>query len=267
MSAERPFVLEPIGFAGEPGGFSRLDVLDEQPDELVEPTGAWAEHLAAVRDASSREGFQSGYDDGFAAGQVAAREANAALREQVASAASALAAAVTQLHENDRRTADELAGQALELAFDLAQIVLDREVELATDPGMEAIRRCLDLVPTRTHVVLRLHPLDVETLGEVSSAFAGATVDVVRDPAVAAGRCPDRRRAGPDRWPGRHGAVTGRRGPGPAAVRNRKERPMSLGLDRSIDELRSAAAPVKTGTLDPGSRPARRSRRPRCRNR
>ncbi len=189
MSAERPFVLESIGFpdVGAIGDVSRIDVLDERPDELVEPTGAWAEHLAAVRDASSQEGFRVGYDDGFAAGEMAAREANGALREQVAAAASAMAEAVAQLHENDRRTADELAGQALELAFELAQVVLDREIELAADPGMEAVRRCLELVPTRTHVVLRLHPLDVETLGEVSSVFAGATVDVVRDPTVMRG--------------------------------------------------------------------------------
>ena len=165
----------------------RADLFAPVPEASVEPTGAWADHLEAVRQAFADDGFQSGYDDGYQAGTLAVDAINQALRDQVAASASSMADAIAKLAETDRRVADDLAADALQLAFDLTQLILDREILLAEDPGLDAIRRCFEFVPRRTTVVVRLHPDDAKMLGDVGAVLAGADYDIVADSNVGRG--------------------------------------------------------------------------------
>ncbi len=157
------------------------------PQSVVEPTGAWADHLAEVRASSARDGFEAGFDEGYQAGVVAAEAANQVLREQASASATSMAAAIAQLGETDRRVASDLADDALQLAFDLAQLILDREIRTAKDPGLDAIRRCFDFIPRRSTVVVRLNPVDAGILGDVGAVLAGADFEVVADSTVGRG--------------------------------------------------------------------------------
>lgn len=165
----------------------KADLFGPSPDAPVEPTGAWADHLASVRQASAEEGYRAGHAEGLAAGARAAQVVNENLRMQVTAAASALQAAITQLGETDRRSAQELTGEAVRLAFDLARLVLDREIAASDDPGVEAIQRCLDLIPRRERLVVRLNPKDHATLGDVGAVLGGVDYEVLADASIASG--------------------------------------------------------------------------------
>ncbi len=163
------------------------DLFAPAPDAMIEPTGAWADHLEAVRLASAEDGYGAGYDEGYRAGALAAEGANQVLRDQVSASASSMAAAIAQLADTDRRVANDLADDALQLAFDLTQLILDREIHVAEDPGLDAIRRCFEFIPRRTSVVVRLNPADVEMLGDVGALLVGSDYEVVADPSIGRG--------------------------------------------------------------------------------
>lgn len=165
----------------------KADLYAPAPDAAVEPTGAWADHLASVRQASAEEGYRDGHAEGLAAGARAAQVANENLRMQVSAAASAMQSAIAQLGETDRRSAEDLTGEAVRLAFDLARLVLDREIASREDPGTDAIQRCLALVPRRERVVVRLNPADCATLGDLGAVLGGVEYEVVADASVASG--------------------------------------------------------------------------------
>ncbi len=183
MSADRTFLVRDVAV----DRLERADLFHPRPDPMVEPTGPWAAHLAAVRQAAVDEGFRSGYQDGFDAGARKADEDNQQLRDAVATASSALVDAIDQLHRHDASTVEQLTGEALELAIDLTQLVLDREILTGADPGLDAIRRCLSIVPSRQPLVIRLHPADLALIGDVGAVLAGATYELVADSAVRRG--------------------------------------------------------------------------------
>lgn len=61
-----------------------------------------------------------------------------------------------------------------------------REVRTATDPGAEAIARCLAMAPLPGAVVAHLSPADVERLGPLP-ALDGRPFTVMADPTLASG--------------------------------------------------------------------------------
>jgi flagellar assembly protein FliH len=183
LSADRSFLVRDVAV----DQLERADLFRSHAEPMVEPTGPWAAHLAAVRQAAVDDGFRAGYRDGFDAGVRKADEDNQQLRQSVATASSALVEAIDELHRHDATTAVQLAGEALELAIDLTQLILDREILTCADPGLEAIRRCLGIVPSRQPLVIRLHPDDIALIGDVGGVLAGATYEMVADPAVRRG--------------------------------------------------------------------------------
>jgi flagellar assembly protein FliH len=80
---------------------------------------------------------------------------------------------------------DRLAKGATSLALALAQTVLQRELELAADPGGEAIARALALVPGVAPAVARCNPADLAVLGPVQSQ----NLTLVPDESVGRGGC------------------------------------------------------------------------------
>ncbi|MEZ5227441.1 MAG: FliH/SctL family protein [Acidimicrobiales bacterium] len=163
------------------------DLFAPAPDAMIEPTGAWAEHLEAVRLASAEDGYDSGYREGFEAGALAAEAANQTARPgQRLGVGHGRRSA--QLAETDRRVAADLSDDALHhLAFDLANSSSITEIHTADDPGLDAIRRCFDFIPRRTSVVVRLNPADAEMLGDVGAVLIGADYEVVADPTIGRG--------------------------------------------------------------------------------
>ena len=141
------------------------------------------------------QGFAVGWAEGVRASQArsaAAHEeaaraleerSNRVLSEQQA-ASAALATAVTRCQETTRALQERLADQAVELALQIAEAVLGREVALSTDPG-DAVRRALTALPVDVPLVLRLHPDDQALLDP--ALLAGCPASVVADPHLARG--------------------------------------------------------------------------------
>ena len=80
---------------------------------------------------------------------------------------------------------DALAAAALELALGVAQEVLQRELAVAEQPGLDALRRALAPVRPDHAVVVRMNPADRAQLDP--SALDGRTVTLVDDPSLARG--------------------------------------------------------------------------------
>lgn len=147
---------------------------------------AW---LEARLEAARAEGFEDGR-------RYEAAEREAAASEELAAHRQALIASM-------ERIADEVAAgrsalvshveaEVSLLAFRLTSVLLDRELELATSPGLDALRRALRLAPEGGELTVRLNPLDAEALDgsdELAELRCSRHIVVVADPALARGDC------------------------------------------------------------------------------
>lgn len=137
------------------------------------------------RDAARAQGFAAGWAEGLRAsaqrGTTAYDEQARALQHRSdtllaaqRSALSALQDAVGRCAETTSALHAELTAAAVDLALQIAESVLARELEIARDPGADALRRALVGVPLDVPVSVRLHPADLDVLDR----------DVVADRAV-----------------------------------------------------------------------------------
>jgi flagellar assembly protein FliH len=152
-----------------------------------------------IRAAARAEGYAVGWAEGRrAADEAAALEASVAAGERaeaaaraahdVAAALQALHAAASALEARAVVPAAELADAVTAGAFELAQALLGRELSLAVDPGLDAIRRALVMLPEGRPVTVRLNPDDASVTREsLASASLGREIHVVPDPAVEPG--------------------------------------------------------------------------------
>ena len=148
------------------------------------------------REAARAQGFASGWAEGLRAAQARSTASYDAQAERLAehgrrvvaqqqTAAEALAAAVRRTEETTRALHEEIADQAVELALQIAEAVLGREVALSDDPAGDAVRRALAGVPVEVPLVVRLHPEDRDALDPV--LLADRPVTLVTDGRVARG--------------------------------------------------------------------------------
>ncbi len=136
---------------------------------------------AASQHAAARlEGFREGRHEGLELGLLEGRSLG---QDATASALGALSAVVEELHQRDERDLAQLEHLAVELAFELARAILDRELAVTTDPGTDAIRRALALRAGRETVRVRLHPDDAALV----DGSPPADVEIVIDPSLPRG--------------------------------------------------------------------------------
>ncbi|MHB1503195.1 MAG: FliH/SctL family protein [Acidimicrobiales bacterium] len=151
-----------------------------------------ADRIAEAR----REGYKVGFEEGFAAGKVAAASAMEDRRmDLVARAAAALEEVVGSV-ASGRASALAVAQQdAADLAFALTRTLVGRELALATSPGMDAVRRALDLSPSGVDLFVHLNPKDaadlpdLDSMPEVIRRVQGCRLSVVPDPDIEPGGC------------------------------------------------------------------------------
>jgi flagellar biosynthesis/type III secretory pathway protein FliH len=167
---------------------SRFAVSAFAPPELrlvVAPEAATPNKPAAPPTALE-EAWQRGYADG-----VASRDENAErLRDD---AVAALGAAIEGLSAVSREIRDRLGANLPALALAVARHLVQREV--VADPTVmhDLVQRALTLTPLSGTVTVRLHPADLEALGDVS-AFgtpSGTTLELkwVGDASFVRGGC------------------------------------------------------------------------------
>jgi flagellar assembly protein FliH len=133
--------------------------------------------------------FQQGYNDGLEQARADVEQATTDANNRVRRTIASLRQAIDNF---DQREAIGVAGvedAIVAAAFEIAQAVLQRELNTMTDPGAEAIARALKLVPARVPVIAYLHPEDVATLNANSVPTTNRTIEFVADANVEPGGC------------------------------------------------------------------------------
>jgi flagellar assembly protein FliH len=156
--------------------------------------------LSGLAQESYRAARAQGYATGWAEGRrvalaraAAEAEAARALAEQQAArhraehaqCLQALHAAAEQMQRALAAAVEEVGTQAVEVALELTEAILGREVATTADPGGDAVRRALGLVDPHVTMTVRLHPEDRAALDP--RHLTGRDVNVVADPTLARG--------------------------------------------------------------------------------
>jgi len=170
---------------GEAGRRAAPEPLDLQPHHVA---GAGPEHgppadpFAAERAAA----YQAGYEAAVAEAAAADAAATTGRAERLTDALVEAAAAARE----QREAALAQAGrEAVELAFELAETLIARELTLHPSLTVDALQRALVLVPQGEDLVVRLHPGDAITPEEVQELVKDASVRIVADPEIETGGC------------------------------------------------------------------------------
>lgn len=164
-----------------------IDLVRQSLVTDVTAVGPWADELEDAREEARRAGFEQGRNEGLALGLQQGRQQ---MQEQMEQRLVQLAEMIDQvLGELDERTeavCTNISDQVTELALEIAEAVLAREIRTSIDPGADAITRCLELAPQTGDVVARLHPADLAQLGQVT-ALADRKLSVTADPTLQRG--------------------------------------------------------------------------------
>ena len=145
--------------------------------------------LAEAREQGRAEGYAAGHAEALAVAQREVAEAIEADRAELRRVLVALEEAAAMWRDREGTTLEAVADQAAQLGLAIAEAVLQREVATATDPGRDAIARALQLAPDEGAVVVRLHPDDVATLGDLADLTVAREVTVVPDASIQPGGC------------------------------------------------------------------------------
>jgi flagellar assembly protein FliH len=136
---------------------------------------------------AERLGFDEGYQRGLSAGAADAARARAEEEARVASLASALSQATREMIETTQRLRRELEQTAPALAYALVEEILGRELDVASNPGRDAIMRALAFDDARHPATVRMNPDDLRRLGDVADLGLEREVVVVADASIDVG--------------------------------------------------------------------------------
>ena len=149
----------------------------------------------AIRESARREGFAAGRDEGLksAAEEIDTRAAEEAARRtqaSLATAAPAVRAAAKSLEAQRRQWQSEWELTAVQLAVEIAGRLTRQQI--AANPALilDRAREVLALASGHGDASLRMHPADLDALGEQADALTdGTAATLVPDPTVEAGGC------------------------------------------------------------------------------
>lgn len=160
----------------------------ESEAPTTNPLEELAESLAEAR----KEAYRAGYEQARADLVSEAEAHHEELSSRVESALSAMTAACAEVLGARAEAVEVVASDAAELAFELVEALLGRELELSASITYDALRRALALVPEGEALVIRVHPDDLRTLQELVSSVSGSipsACSVVPDDQVEPGGC------------------------------------------------------------------------------
>jgi flagellar assembly protein FliH len=158
----------------------RLDLdLEPEPEPIPPPD------FSALEEAARIQGYSNGHEEGYAAGAAAAEAAMAQSIEQLRH----LASSVLEQHATFYRAAER---QVVDLALQIAQKVIEHEVENMPDLAVNVIRSALDEMDARTAVRVRVSPDDEELLRRrwpqvVPSAIGAERIELQADERIQSG--------------------------------------------------------------------------------
>jgi len=165
-------------------------VRDEGMGGPRRPGRADSERTRVIREAAHRAAaaaVERGWEAGYATGLAAGRDQGLrSTRADVERAIAALAAAADVMRSGAATDLAQAEDALVAGAFELAATILDRELEVAANPGADALRRALALASSGD-VEAHLHPEDLAVLAP--DAQASGPVSFVADPNVERGGC------------------------------------------------------------------------------
>ena len=183
--------------------YARHGIVDAR---LVDPALAKVvdDAVAAATAQARADGFARGYADGMAAAEEQTRQAiererramhasEAARQQSLQSALATLDAAGTALADRQATALSGVEELLLEAAFQLAGVLLGRELRRLDAPVRDAVRRALAVLPGDVPVTVTVHPDDVAALAELAELdddiTAGRVVRINTDPTIEPGSC------------------------------------------------------------------------------
>ncbi len=131
----------------------------------------------------------AGYDEGYRAGaDAAARSLDAERVAQLRRMADAVERAAAAVAPERARLVDHLGAEAAQLAFELAEVLVQGELTHA-GAGLDAVRRALALVPDGEDIVVRVHPASAVAVDDVAQMAPTSSVRFVPDAAIEPDGC------------------------------------------------------------------------------
>lgn len=166
-------------------------VLPFKPELITAAPAGRAQPAQPQSERERHDAYRAGYEAGLreAEGRLCAEHADGMAR--LSRTLLALMTAASEI-ESQRSKAVTVAEDSVALlAFEVAEAILQRELELATQPGQEAVARALRLVPPQVEVTIRLNPADADNLVAASEGIdnEGRLLTIVADDSVEPGGC------------------------------------------------------------------------------
>jgi flagellar biosynthesis/type III secretory pathway protein FliH len=179
VGLQRPISLA-VPVAAPPLAQATTADTDEQT-----PVVAPRHDVAEVEEAARVQGYGVGFEQGHSAGIAAAEAAMAETLQRL----TALIEGVHESHTSFFRSAER---QVVDLALQIAQKVVEREVENMPDLAVNVIRAALEEMDGRTAVRVRVSPDDEELLRRrwsqvVPPGIGAERIDLQADPRVQSG--------------------------------------------------------------------------------
>lgn len=143
-----------------------------------------AEDIEQIHEQARNDGFQAGFEEGRQAGEQAMQ----AERAQ----GIALLAALTANFHNALASFDQVvAEQALDLALEVASLVIGSTVQTRRELLLPVIREALQALPMHHgNLILHVNPTDIESLREgVAEMSAQGNMHLLSDSTVSPGGC------------------------------------------------------------------------------
>lgn len=169
--------------------------LSRKADTYLETVRARAAEILTQAQRDAEQIRQRAVDQGReAAHQAALKAVRVEVDRQVASLIPALEAAIREIRQAKDAWRATWEQRALDVAFEIAEHVVLREVSQTPEITLDLIREALDLASGCEQVKLRLHPSDHATLGPLAQQLAEricglAPTEVVADEEIQPGGC------------------------------------------------------------------------------
>jgi len=142
------------------------------------------------RDGTAQEAlakaFKEGYDSGWTAAMHSLENSKLEAMERISIALEDAARKLVQSHV---ALTEQARKEVAEVAFELARLIIGRELAVAENPGIDAVARALDLVGEGERLTIRMNPDEVIDPFDISVPVAGCEVTVLADPSIGRGSC------------------------------------------------------------------------------
>lgn len=165
----------------------RQAVLDKAQEEAVEILAQAQKEKERIRqeafDQGYQEGYETGYREGYQAGEAKAQEL---IRKK-----AQLVAQLQELHRNLYKEAEE---HMVQLALEIAQKILRKQVEMDPQVVLEVAKATLQEAHAGETYFLYVNPQDLKRAAKgkddlYSQIPPGATLQIIADPDVSPGGC------------------------------------------------------------------------------